>query len=170
MDNRSGPTPNKREISPRTFELDGLEMHPIQCNNEDDFRGHADIHPQRQRQSVVKFCNQVRWGYKPFTRDDDIKQNHLRGIRRRYTDGAGVNHDFRIIWEGGCRTTAHEQSPYRPLPGDSGPNCYQIMKWNFRNCTNGGVGGSTKLGCLVYTYNGGLGGRRFSNEALWRSK
>ncbi|KAJ0296936.1 hypothetical protein COL5a_010505 [Colletotrichum fioriniae] len=114
-------------------------MHPVQCHNEADFRGHADIEPNLFFEGVYKFC-QERYDTTQVldaTDDptnaayDDGDGRLARNASWRYRDWHGVNHDFRVWWEAGCRVTVGKQSVRRPL-GEEGdpvwtPGCYEIM-------------------------------------------
>ncbi|EXF76795.1 hypothetical protein CFIO01_05089 [Colletotrichum fioriniae PJ7] len=129
------------DITPRSYftPVREPEMHPVQCHNEADFRGHADIEPNLFFEGVYKFC-QERYDTTQVldaTDDptnaayDDGDGRLARNASWRYRDWHGVNHDFRVWWEAGCRVTVGKQSVRRPL-GEEGdpvwtPGCYEIM-------------------------------------------
>ncbi|WYZ39087.1 hypothetical protein EsH8_III_001001 [Colletotrichum jinshuiense] len=145
-----------RSPSPRSYFTPILPpvMHPLKCNDEKDFPGHADVDILRQYEGVFDFC-QHEVAQQTFTKLDDVLLSPGREARRIFEDPGGVKHEFKVFWEGGCKIMATKQEIQRPL-GEDGPSCAKIMRWNFENCTNGGVGGSVKIGCLIWTYNGGI--------------
>ncbi|KAF6813590.1 hypothetical protein CMUS01_12799 [Colletotrichum musicola] len=81
-------------------------------------------------------------------------------VRYRGIDQWGINHDFKVEWKRGCNTMERVQGIQLPLgePPTPSPNCVDLMRANYDNCDNGGVGGSVQVGCLIFTYNGGRGG------------
>nr|XP_036581964.1 uncharacterized protein CTRU02_08041 [Colletotrichum truncatum]KAF6790521.1 hypothetical protein CTRU02_08041 [Colletotrichum truncatum] len=75
----------------------------------------------------------------------------------RTTDDSGTNYAWTIMWDFDCTADGNTQSLALPL-GEGKANCIDIMRWNYDNCTgNGGVGGRTKVGCLMYDFTGGRG-------------
>lgn len=136
------------DITPRSYftPVREPEMHPVQCHNEADFRGHADIEPNLFFEGVYKFC-QERYDTTQVldaTDDptnaayDDGDGRLARNASWRYRDWHGVNHDFRVWWEAGCRVTVGKQSVRRPL-GEEGdpvwtPGCYEIMGSTHYEC------------------------------------
>ncbi|OHE93363.1 hypothetical protein CORC01_11312 [Colletotrichum orchidophilum] len=150
------------DISPRSYftPVYKPEMHPVQCHDEADFRGHADIDPQMMWRGIYGFCSEQYASTQTLDKTDDPTYNNGHLVRTaswRYRDWHGVNHDFRVWWEPGCRVTVGTQSLQRPL-GEGGPDCRDIMSSTYDECTgNGGVGGRMKVGCLIYEYKGGKG-------------
>ncbi|KAI3541384.1 hypothetical protein CABS03_13778 [Colletotrichum abscissum] len=115
------------------------EMHPVECHDEAEFRGHADIKPKFFFEGVYKFC-QERYDTTQVLDASDDPTNPAyhdgngrlaRNASWRYRDWHGVNHDFRVWWEAGCRVTVGKQSVQRPLGEEGGPvwtpGCYEIM-------------------------------------------
>ncbi|KAK1493721.1 hypothetical protein CCUS01_03022 [Colletotrichum cuscutae] len=146
------------------------EMHPVECHDEAEFRGHADINPKFFFEGVYKFCQQRYDTTQVLDASDDPTNpayhdgngRLARNASWRYRDWHGVNHDFRVWWEAGCRVTVGKQSVRRPLGEEGGPvwtpGCYEIMGSTHYECKgNGGVGGRKKVGCLIYEYKGGKG-------------
>ncbi|KXH30588.1 hypothetical protein CSAL01_11786 [Colletotrichum salicis] len=155
-------------VTPRSYftPIRPLEISsPVECHNEADFRGHADIEPKFFFDGVYKFCQQryATMQTLDYTDDPTYNNGHLvRNASWRYRDWHGVNHDFRVWWEAGCRVSGGKQSVHRPLGEEGGPEwtpgCYEIMGSTYYECTgNGGVGGRKKAGCLIYEYKGGKG-------------
>ncbi|KAK0375116.1 hypothetical protein CLIM01_07539 [Colletotrichum limetticola] len=115
------------------------EMHPVECHDEAEFRGHADIKPKFFFEGVYKFCQQRYDTTQVLDASDDPTNpayhdgngRLARNASWRYRDWHGVNHDFRVWWEAGCRVTVGKQSVRRPLGEEGGPvwtpGCYEIM-------------------------------------------
>ncbi|KAK4172863.1 hypothetical protein QBC36DRAFT_336990 [Triangularia setosa] len=87
-----------------------LTRGPINCFNERDFPGHADIQSGDQGRFSAEFSNLRRE-----MGDDDTIGPGNAPIRFRRTDGKGVNYDFRVEWVAGCMTTVGRQSFGFPL-------------------------------------------------------
>ncbi|UQC83000.1 uncharacterized protein CLUP02_08490 [Colletotrichum lupini] len=122
------------------------EMHPVECHDEAEFRGHADIKPKFFFEGVYKFC-QERYDTTQVLDASDDPTNPAyhdgngrlaRNASWRYRDWHGVNHDFRVWWEAGCRVTVGKQSVRRPLGEEGGPvwtpGCYEIMGSTHYEC------------------------------------
>ncbi|KAI3317157.1 pectin lyase fold/virulence factor [Xylariaceae sp. AK1471] len=139
-----GPTSTPSEPEPTT----PLTRGPINCFDESDFPGHADIQPGDQTGFAYEFSMM------------DIKFE--RGpndppIARRYSDRFDVNYDYRCEWVPGCVTEVAEQNYILPLGTDTELTAYDILVDNYEQCNNGGVGGTCQVGCLLYTFEGGRG-------------
>ncbi|KAK1988808.1 hypothetical protein LZ30DRAFT_577260 [Colletotrichum cereale] len=153
-----------RDLAPRSGafprDLAPLERNPVRCHREIDFPGHADIHYNHQWEAVNAFCDKK--GTEILTavihdpamgRYPIVFKHRLRWVDWRW----GINYDFFVEWVPGCRTKDHYQRLDYPLR-KGGVNCHTIMRDNYLQCNNGGVGGSTQAGCLLYTFAGGRGG------------
>lgn len=68
-------------------------------------------------------------------------------------DAYGVTYIYEVSWIDGCVTTVARQDVSDPL-GEGGKTCADIMVDNYRNCNNGGVGGSAQAGCLRMSFTG----------------
>ncbi|KAI0205630.1 pectin lyase fold/virulence factor [Astrocystis sublimbata] len=138
------PTTTPPEPEPTT----PLTRGPINCFDESDFPGHADIQAGNQNGFAFDFSML------------DVKLE--RGpddppIARRYSDRFDVNYDYRCEWVSGCVTEVDEQNYILPLGTDTELTSYNILVDNYQKCNNGGVGGTTQVGCLFYTFTGALG-------------
>ncbi|KAF0318227.1 glucan-beta-glucosidase [Colletotrichum asianum] len=125
------------------------------CHNEADFPGHADIRSRKQEDGVAAFCRSEKG--RTILRRSVHGAQPYPAIRFRHSDRWRIKHDFKVEWQPGCDTGEISQDIQRPL-GDESPTCYNLMRANYLNCNNGGVGGSVQVGCLIYTYNGGKDG------------
>ncbi|OHE97362.1 hypothetical protein CORC01_07417 [Colletotrichum orchidophilum] len=159
-------TPTTTTLGLRSLEQNGGEkspwkVHDVQCHNEADFPGHADINPTWQGEAVRSFCDSDQ-ASRTFTTYQDPADNHypvVFKLRFRWKDMWKVNYDFYVQWVPGCRTSFGAQTVQNPLFSSEGnPTCVSMMEGNFKKCNNGGVGGSTQVGCLLYTFSGGRGG------------
>ncbi|KAF9878305.1 hypothetical protein CkaCkLH20_04343 [Colletotrichum karsti] len=128
------------------------------CHNEDDFRGHAEIRSGKQHDGAVAFCKSSK-GMATLTKAVNGNPPYP-AVRYRHVDRWKINHDFKVEWEPGCETSERIQEIQQPT-GPGGPVCYHLMRANYLNCINGGVGGSVQVGCLIYTYNGGKAGQYY---------
>ncbi|KZL79443.1 glycoside hydrolase family 18 protein [Colletotrichum incanum] len=137
-----------------------MARQPVKCHNERDFPDHADVNYGMQWEAVHAFCNSkeptiLSTLHDPADGRFPVTFKH----RMRWKDWPHqINYDFFVEWVWGCRTTSQFQSVGLPL-GKGGVNCHTIMRENYLNCNNGGVGGSTQVGCLLFTFNGAKGGR-----------
>ncbi|WYZ45961.1 hypothetical protein EsH8_IX_000186 [Colletotrichum jinshuiense] len=148
-------------------------VHPVKCHDEGDFKGHADISPHDQHEAVESFCKSFQGTRSLTTHHDPAAGNYpvVFKSRFRWKDLYKVNYDFFVQWAEDCRTLSNVQSIAHPLGrgnavGEDKVTCYNIMRGNFLNCNNGGVGGTTQVGCLLYTFNGGKGGNLLTDAEL----
>ncbi|KXH55384.1 hypothetical protein CSAL01_11318 [Colletotrichum salicis] len=138
-------TINSRSLEKQRREKQPWAAHDVQCHNEADFPGHADIHAAWQWEATKSFCDSDQ-GKRIFTTYQDPAENHypvVYRLRYRWKDMWKVNYDFYVQWVAGCRTA-------------------------FGN--NGGVGGATQVGCLLYTFNGGKGDNLLTASELQQRK
>ncbi|WQF84830.1 hypothetical protein CDEST_09844 [Colletotrichum destructivum] len=132
-----------------------FELQQINCNDpkEPEYKRHPDVHRDAVNKGAKRFCES------DFARDtltivDDTIDHPLHAWRWRYKDQMGVIQDYKVLWRAKCRTKQGFQDIGYPL-GPGGPSCVDIMKDNYAKCNNGGIGGSTQAGCLVFTLNAG---------------
>ncbi|KAK2061520.1 hypothetical protein LY76DRAFT_672451 [Colletotrichum caudatum] len=147
---RSSPKPN-------TIPLVG----DVLCRRESDHPGHPAIGAAAQRRAAQEFCADEAADASLDASDDPGADGgrHARDARFRYRDAGEVNHDFRVSWQAGCRVNLPSQSLRFPL-GEEGRwkeplGCLKLLGRVFGACKNGGVGGTIRAGCLVYSYTGG---------------
>ncbi|KAK8080204.1 hypothetical protein PG997_008022 [Apiospora hydei] len=124
----------------------------IHCFDEADFPGHADIQSKDQDQFSTEFSNlRTEMG------DDDLIGPGDPAVQLRGRDNYGVNYDFTCSWVPGCVTEVDRQSFGFPLGSPSLITAYLLVREDYTKCTNGGVGGSCQVGCLLYTFEGARG-------------
>ncbi|VBB82074.1 Putative glucan -beta-glucosidase [Podospora comata] len=129
-----------------------LTRGPIGCFDEADFPGHGDIQSGEQNDGSLAFSDiRLDMG------DDDTIGPGDNPIRLRWTDGNDVNYDYQAEWVAGCETEVARQSFGFPLGSPSSITAYLLVREDYTMCDNGGVGGSTQVGCLLYSFVGGLG-------------
>ncbi|KAM7193073.1 Pectate lyase superfamily domain containing protein [Naviculisporaceae sp. PSN 640] len=133
-----------------------LTRGPIVCHNEADLPGHGDINPGFQDDASEAFSN-LRTNDDVFPGSDDNMGPDSPPVRFRTTDSHGINYDFTCEWVPGCVTTVSQQSFGFPLGSPSLITAYLLVREDYTKCNNGGVGGSCQVGCLKYTFTGGLG-------------
>ncbi|KAK4173152.1 glucan-beta-glucosidase [Triangularia setosa] len=129
-----------------------LTRGPINCFNEADFPGHADLQSSEQDSGSQEFSN-MRVDMEP---DDTIGPGDPP-VRLRWVDRHGVNYDYTAEWVAGCVTTVPRQSFGFPLGSPSLITAYLLVREDYTKCNNGGVGGTCQAGCLLYTFEGGRG-------------
>ncbi|KAL2879027.1 hypothetical protein SGCOL_005726 [Colletotrichum sp. CLE4] len=164
---------DSRSLDKKGREKQPWAAHDVQCHNEADFPGHADIHAAWQWEATKSFCDSDQ-GKRIFTTYQDPAENHypvVYRLRYRWNDMWKVNYDFYVQWVAGCRTAFSAQRVDDPLLSKDGkPSCASIMNNNFKKCNNGGVGGATQVGCLLYTFNGGKGDTLLTASELQQRK
>ncbi|KAK1976542.1 hypothetical protein LZ30DRAFT_785504 [Colletotrichum cereale] len=109
---RSSPKPNTAPL-----------VGDVRCRKEDDFPGHPAIGAMAQYRAAQKFCADGVTDASLDKSDDPGARNgrFARDARFRYRDddddddGGGVNHDFSISWEAGCKISLPSQSLRFPL-------------------------------------------------------
>ncbi|KAK7920211.1 hypothetical protein PG985_008233 [Apiospora marii] len=126
-----------------------LERQPIRCHDESDFRGHADISGSAQDGYSTDFSDL------DGPDDSEYLSEGSPKLTMHERDKHGVNYDFSVEWVEGCTTKEERQSFRFPLGSPSMITAYLLMRENYTKCFNGGVGGSTQVGCLKYTFTGG---------------
>lgn len=150
-----------------------LEEQTVQCNDERDFPGHADLVRLQQNQGANHACDSER-------RPESIGESSASEppYKLRYNRNVShFNYDFEISWAKNCTTDVTTQDVKHPL-GREGPSCHSLLMKTYSSCeykcrtpltiiitsltcfagkNNGGVGGSIQAGCLVYRYDGGRG-------------
>ncbi|KAK2041370.1 hypothetical protein LZ31DRAFT_597287 [Colletotrichum somersetense] len=167
------PAASPYDLAPRSpafsKALAPFERRPVQCHPESDFPGHADINWDMQWEAVYEFCDKKASEILTSTIHDPAMGRFpiVFKHRLRWKDWPHrINYDFFVEWVRGCRTEDHFQRLDFPLR-KGGVNCHTIMRDNYLQCNNGGVGGSTQVGCLLYTFTGGKGGKCiFTDEEL----
>ncbi|KAK4164601.1 glucan-beta-glucosidase [Cladorrhinum sp. PSN259] len=150
------PTKTVGSSSPSTPDpsIKPLTRGPINCFNEADFPGHADIQSGDQDEGSKGFSN-----LRGQMGDDDSIGPGDAPIRFNLKDSHDVNYDYRVEWVAGCVTTVQRQSFGFPLGmSQSLITAYLLVRESYTKCGgNGGVGGSCQAGCLLYTFEGGRG-------------
>ncbi|RYO99474.1 hypothetical protein DL763_001498 [Monosporascus cannonballus] len=124
-----------------------LERGPIICHNEADFPGHADINPGAQDEFSTDFSGL-----------DDVDEYLGPGspaIELNTKDGDGVSYQYSASWIEGCVTSVDKQSYRFPLGSPSQITAYLLVREAFTKCDNGGVGGKSQAGCLMFEFTGG---------------
>ncbi|RYP57836.1 hypothetical protein DL769_009244 [Monosporascus sp. CRB-8-3] len=124
-----------------------LERGPIICHNEADFPGHADINPDAQDEFSTDFSGL-----------DDVDEYLGPGspaIELNIKDGDDISYQYSASWVEGCVTSVDKQSYRFPLGSPSQITAYLLVREAFTNCDNGGVGGKSQVGCLMFEFTGG---------------
>ncbi|KAK2038361.1 hypothetical protein LZ31DRAFT_608783 [Colletotrichum somersetense] len=97
------------------------------CNLEADYSPHGPVDSKKQEKGVSAFCDLLRG-------KGGYLEPGMESQRVEFQDTTGRHH-YKI---------------YAAL------NCHELMRDNYLMCDNGGVGGKVQVGCLIYTYNGGI--------------
>ncbi|KAK7916910.1 hypothetical protein PG985_010518 [Apiospora marii] len=108
---------------------------------------------------------------KPVRKDDKSTFRHAY-----YVPGPGGEaYQFNIWWKEGCTldnggpSEALIANPLDKSPSDRG-DCIRYMLDNYRECNNGGVGGTIQVGCLIYEFKADTSerGRYTIGYYVWR--
>lgn len=124
------------------------KLSELHCHGADDFGDHADINPGFQNQYIG-------WACVGSAREESIMDENSDPVVFQ-TKTNDAPYYYSISWIKGCRGT--KQSPYTPLgdykfPGsDDKVTCTDLMRRNWKECINGGVGGWRDAGCLRYEF------------------
>ncbi|GAW12853.1 hypothetical protein ANO14919_022240 [Xylariales sp. No.14919] len=148
-----GSTTTKPPTSTPPTSTTPLTRGPINCFDEADFPGHADIQPGDQDDSSRKFSD------KEGDTDDDTIGPGDPAFTLHSVDSHGANYDYSCRWVDGCVTEVERQDFGFPLGVNSGSliTAYLLVREDYTKCNNGGVGGSCQVGCLLYTFEGARG-------------
>ncbi|KAH7127662.1 hypothetical protein EDB81DRAFT_908042 [Dactylonectria macrodidyma] len=132
-----------QESSEPEQNISPLEVGPIQCRPRED--GHSDTTPSDISMGSKLLCGDLPEDFGP---DTTKWQKDINGWMQ------GHPMTFSVEWEQGCKTTVDSQNAKWPVGDHDAAQqlCYFLFLNNWQNCDNGGNGGSTKVGCLVYTY------------------
>ena len=116
------PPPTNEPVTP-------LTRGPINCFNEDDFPGHADLQSGDQDDFSEAFSNlRTQMG------DNDLLGPDDPPVRLRRVDSHGVNYDFSCSWVPGCKTTVEKQSFGFPIGSPSAITAYLLVREDFTKC------------------------------------
>ncbi|KAF9873206.1 putative glucan -beta-glucosidase protein [Colletotrichum karsti] len=111
----SAPTP----VTPQT-------RGPINCFNEADFPGHADIQSGDQDDYSTAFSDlRTQMG------DNDLIGPGDPAVTLRRTDSHGVNYDYSCSWVPGCKTEVDKQSFGFPLGSPSLITAYLLVREDY---------------------------------------
>ncbi|KAK1636440.1 hypothetical protein BDP81DRAFT_406334 [Colletotrichum phormii] len=132
---------------------------PRICNKEADFNPHPPIHSDKQLKGADYFCNNYAGFMEP----------GMKSLRVEWHDEFQGRHQYKVSWAAGCIADGDRQHVKYPKGlSNTNPSCNDLMRDNYLQCNNGGVGGKVQVGCLVYAYNGGtVAGRDYESIGLW---
>ncbi|KAF5611666.1 uncharacterized protein FSUBG_2103 [Fusarium subglutinans] len=144
--------PKTAEPKPTTTEVT-FEVRNLQCNNEDDFRGHADISDRAVYKVIEDACSHSSHEDLYMTPDSEPYVKEFEDID---------THKHRVTWSWveGCSMKDDKVKIFDPLdegilPGNN-TRCGIIMGDTWWDCNNGGVGGSEDVGCVRYKLDSGI--------------
>ncbi|KAH7009573.1 hypothetical protein EDB80DRAFT_775982 [Ilyonectria destructans] len=126
-----------------------LTRQAIVCHNEADFPGHADINGGSQDDYSTDFS-----GLSGPNGDDNLYDG-AGTVELSKSDKHGVSYYYSVNWIDGCVTTQDTQNFRFPLGMGGIITAYLMVREDYTKCSNGGVGGSVQVGCLLYTFTGG---------------
>ncbi|KAF5712205.1 hypothetical protein FMUND_8627 [Fusarium mundagurra] len=140
------------DLKPTTTDVE-LEVHNLQCNNEDDFRGHADVSGLAAYNVIFDACTH-----------SDEENLYMTPDSKPYvmefkdTD----SHKHRVTWScvDGCSMKKEKVNVLDPL--DEGillrgvMRCVMVLIDAWYGCDNGGVGGSEDVGYVRYKLDSGI--------------
>jgi hypothetical protein len=139
-----------------------LVVNPPICHKESDFSGHGGVWGPNVARFADWWCSKYRL---------DMTMVHVWGDSLYlgpgpevywglWVDEVEVTHYYSVRWVEGCITTVARQNVVYPLHPfgvwSETPACRDVLYSSYSSCNNGGVGGFTQVGCLMYEYTGGL--------------
>ncbi|KAJ3539206.1 hypothetical protein NM208_g5583 [Fusarium decemcellulare] len=140
------PEPTETEAS--------FEIQNLQCNNEDDFEGHADISSNGVWDAVEQACADIKSDdmhmspvYRPLVEEYEDIDSHKHRVTWSWIEGCYMEEDYVTL------NDPFEEGPVNAL-GDS--RCVIILRDAWEKCNNGGVGGSQDVGCVRYRIESGV--------------
>ncbi|KAK6840069.1 hypothetical protein PG987_005935 [Apiospora arundinis] len=100
-------------------------------------------------------------------KSDPVRKDDKSTFRHMYTNGEGreAAYQVNIWWKEGCTLENNgptEMSPWNPLgksKDDGFLTCDRYLFDKYRECNNGGVGGTIQVGCLVYEFKSDMSER-----------
>ncbi|KAI9674471.1 MAG: hypothetical protein M1817_001809 [Caeruleum heppii] len=119
------------------------------CFPSDVFGEHGDIQEEWQSQYTGLACA----GSALAT----IKKDDPSTFINWHTTTNDVPDNYTISWKPNCESSVTEMNVYKPLE-DNDADCLSMMQGNYRECSNGGIGGSISAGCVVYEFKASLEG------------
>ncbi|KAF5686645.1 hypothetical protein FCIRC_2788 [Fusarium circinatum] len=140
------------EPKPTTTEVK-FEVRNLQCNNEDDFRGHADISAGAVNEVILDACSHASQEYLYMTPDSEP-------YVKEFKDSDSHRHRVTWSWIKGCSMKNEKVEVFDPL--DEGiltghfTRCDIVLGDAWWDCNNGGVGGSEDVGCVRYKLDSGI--------------
>jgi hypothetical protein len=128
---------------------ESLVWHDVSCYASDEFGSHKDIYATTQQNYAGFACPDTE--SKMITKDDE--STFISYQRWAY----GAPYLFNIYWKDGCelKSGKTEQDVADPLEEGVEPEsrlCQDTLASAYKDCNNGGTGGSWQAGCLVYEF------------------
>ncbi|KIM99170.1 hypothetical protein OIDMADRAFT_30801 [Oidiodendron maius Zn] len=140
------PSATTSTPSPPTPTLSPPELQSQQCYDANQFGRHSDIEGKVQSPWANDFC-------KGFDREFTSATPPVMWNSRSIIYNGGISpYHWTVSWIDGCATTATQQSMSNPLPDNPSVSCSSLLIGNWRNCNNGGAGGTIDAGCLRYNF------------------
>ncbi|KAJ7161200.1 glycoside hydrolase family 18 protein [Mycena filopes] len=134
-----------------------LSVDDVVCLDEADFPGHGDINPDSQNEEAFWFCLQQTTGASDDPNGGWTEMSFGDAAIDWTTFVSQISYHYRIEWVNGCITTVDKQNVGYPVGSDSPDGfspCQHYLNDAYRDCNNGGVGGSIQAGCLKYSFIG----------------
>lgn len=143
-------------------ELTELKEFPQSCYKEDDFEPLASDGVYKD--AILEFTGPPCGGVA--RREQVIKKGDKSTFIHYSTTDSKVPYQYNIWWKDGC--TLDNDGPSEvwasnPLmvekPGHR--QCFDNLYRNWKDCNNGGIGGTIQIGCLIYEF------KADTNERTW---
>ncbi|KAF5623061.1 hypothetical protein F52700_10374 [Fusarium sp. NRRL 52700] len=140
------------EPKPTTTDVK-FEIHNLQCNNEDDFRGHAEIGGSAAYYVIFDACTHSDQENLYMTPDSEP-------YVKEFKDTDGHKHRVTWSWVDGCSMKNEKVNILDPLGegllSRGVMRCVMVLLNPWYSCDNGGVGGSEDVGCVRYKLDSGI--------------
>ncbi|CZR36151.1 uncharacterized protein FPRO_03589 [Fusarium proliferatum ET1] len=130
-----------------------FEIQNLQCNNEDDFRGHVDISSGAAYDVIFDACTHS-------DKENLYMTSESEPYVKEFKDTDSHKHRVTWSWIDGCSMKNEKVSVLDPL--DEGllsrgvMRCVMVLIDAWFGCDNGGVGGSEDVGCVRYKLDSGI--------------
>ncbi|KAM0332536.1 hypothetical protein ACHAQA_002819 [Verticillium albo-atrum] len=112
-----------------------------------DAYSHHDVHDGQQEGWTNTYCRWMTDGVLLKEGDEKLQHMYMHPIG----PGQDLHQNFDISWIEGCKHDDGQKADF-PIPGDDSITCNSIMRANYKECNNGGAGGTTDAGCLRYHF------------------
>ncbi|KAL3962831.1 hypothetical protein ACCO45_004354 [Purpureocillium lilacinum] len=128
----------------KRYYVDPNYIGPQFCFASDAFGSHPDIQSAAQLQYSWDACY--------YSVNHMIRKNDDSSALRLHTEYQGADYFYLVYWKPGCESSVTEFDAWQPIRDNPNWTCAGILRRNYLNCNNGGVGGNFQIGCVGYEF------------------